>query len=256
MPAIKIANGMQIFYREHGSGDRVLLFIHGNAASSLWWERVMANLPEGVRALAPDLRGCGDSDKPDPVWSMNDLAEDIYQFTQALGLTRFTLVGHSLGGGVAQYLAVNHPGAVERLLLINSAPAEGLKTPPDRYAQLEFAVKMPDILKMALGAMMPTAPKDDYYARLLEESVAKSAAALIPNGHALDDMDLTEAARGIKVPTLILYGKKDMLVTLDMMERTRDTIPGAVLEVWEEVGHSAPVEDPARFTKRLLDFIR
>ena len=255
MPAIKIANGLQIFYRERGTGDRVVLFIHGNAASSLWWERIMEGLPEGMRAVAPDLRGCGDSDKPAPVWSMKDLAEDVYQFTQALGLTRFTLVGHSLGGGVAQYLTVDHPEAVEKLMLINSAPAEGLKTPPERYAQLEVAVKMPDILKMALAAMMPTAPKDEYYARLLEESAAKSAAALIPNGHALDAMDLTVQAKSIKAPTLILYGRKDMLVTLEMMERTRATIPGAVLEVWAEVGHSAPVEDPARFTKLLLEFI-
>ncbi|HWI61078.1 MAG TPA: alpha/beta hydrolase [Symbiobacteriaceae bacterium] len=255
MPAIKIANGLQIFYRERGSGDRVVLFIHGNTASSLWWERAMENLPAGVRAVAPDLRGCGDSEKPAPTWSMNDLAEDVWQFTQALGLTRFAVVGHSLGGGVAQYLTVNHPEAVEKLVLINSAPAEGLKTPPERYAQLEVAVKMPDVLKMALAAMMPTAPKDEYYARLLEESIAKSAAALIPNGHALDDMNLTEQARGITAPTLILYGRKDMLVTLDMMERTRDTIPGALLEVWDEVGHSAPVEDPVRFSARLVSFL-
>jgi branched-chain amino acid transport system permease protein len=255
MPAIRIPNGLQIFYREHGSGDRVVLFIHGNTASSLWWERTMANLPAGVRAVAPDLRGCGDSDKPAPPWSMADLAEDIYQFTQAIGLKRCAVVGHSLGGGVAQYLAVNHPDLVERLMLINSAPAEGLKTPAERYAQLEVAVKMPDVLKMALAAMMPTAPKDEYYTQLLEESIAKSAAALIPNGHALDEMDLTQQVQALKLPTLILYGQKDGLVTHDMMERTAKAIPGAVLEVWPEVGHSAPVEDPVRFTKRLVDFL-
>ena len=255
MPTITLANGLQMFYREHGAGDRVVLLIHGNTASSLWWERVMAQLPAGVRAVAPDLRGCGDSEKPETQWSMNDLAEDIYQFTLALGISRAVVVGHSLGGGVALYLTVNHPSFVEKLVLVNSAPAEGLKTPPERYAQLEMAVKMPEVLKMALGAMMPTAPKDEYYARLLEESIAKSAAALIPNGHALDDMDLTEQAKGIAVPTLILYGKQDMLVTLPMMERTQATIPGSVLETWAEVGHSAPVEDPLRFTRRLVEFM-
>lgn len=255
MPAIKLANGLQIFYRECGSGDRVVLLIHGNTASSLWWERVMAGLPAGVRAVAPDLRGCGDSTMPAPGWSMTDLAADVYQFAQALGIKKAVVVGHSLGGGVALYLAVDHPDLVEKLFIVNSAPAEGLKTPADRYSQLEVAVKRPDILKMALASMMPTAPKDEYYHRLLEESVAKSADALIPNGRALDEMDLTEEARGIKAPTLILYGTKDGLVTREMMERTRDAIPGAVLEVWEELGHSAPVEDPVRFTQRLIEFI-
>ncbi|MDF2628213.1 MAG: hypothetical protein K0R39_2044 [Symbiobacteriaceae bacterium] len=234
MPTIELANGLPMFYREQGAGDRVVLLIHGNSASSLWWERVMANLPAGVRAVAPDLRGCGDSGHPAEQWSMTDLAEDIYQFTLALGIERAVVVGHSLGGGVALYLTVNHPTLVERLMIVNSAPAEGLVTPAERYPQLEMAVKMPEVLKMALGAMMPTAPKDEYYARLLEESLAKSASALIPNGHALDQMNLTEQA---------------------MMERTQATIPGSVLEVWPEVGHSAPVEDPVRFTRRLVEFM-
>lgn len=254
MPTVQIKGGLHINYRESGSGSRNLLLIHGNTASSLWWERVMGLLPADTHAYAPDLRGCGDSDKPAQNWSIADLAEDMAQFMQAKGLGACPVVGHSLGGGVAMQLAVAHPELVTRLVLINSAPAEGLITPPERYSQLEFAVRMPDVLKMALAAMMPTAPKDEFYARLLEESVAKSADALIPNGHALDQMNLTEAAKGIKVPTLIIYGRKDMLVTFDMMERTRDTIPGALLESWEEIGHSAPVEAPERFTRRLVEF--
>jgi len=255
MPAIRISNGLNIAYREAGSGDRVVLLIHGNTASSLWWERVMAALPAGTRAVAPDLRGCGDTDKPAEGWSMQDLADDVYAFTQALGLTGFAVVGHSLGGGVALHLTVAHPEAVEKLVLVNSAPAEGLKTPAERYARLEVAVSMPQVLKTVLAAMMPTAPMDEFYERLLEESFAKSAGALIRNGKALDRMDLTREAAGIRAPTLIIYGRKDMLVTLDMMERTRDTIPGAILEVWDEVGHSAPVEDPIRFSKRLVEFL-
>jgi len=249
-----IANGLRIFYRERGHGERTVLLIHGNTASSLWWERVMAHLPENVRTLAPDLRGCGDSDKPAPPWSIADLAEDVYQFTQALGVSHCSLVGHSLGGGVALQLAVAHPQLVDRLVLINSAPAEGLVTPPERYPALEAAVKMPEVLKAALALMMPSAPLDEFYHTLLEESFQKSAGALIPNGHALDAMNLVEQVRALTAPTLILYGRRDGLVTLDMMERTRDQIPGAELEVWEEIGHSAPVEAPERLANRLTAF--
>ena len=254
MAAVTLANGLRIFYRERGQGGQTVLLIHGNTASSLWWERVMEHLPGDVCLLAPDLRGCGDSDKPAPPWSIADLAEDVYQFTQAMGVQRCFVVGHSLGGGVAMQLAVAHPELVERLVLINSAPAEGLVTPPERYAQLEVAVKMPEVLKAALAMMMPTAPQDEFYHTVMEESVKKSAGALIPNGRALDVMNLVEQVAGLRAPTLIIYGQKDGLVTLDMMERTRDRIPGAQLELWPEVGHSAPVEAPERLAKRLAEF--
>ncbi|HEY3367386.1 MAG TPA: alpha/beta hydrolase [Symbiobacteriaceae bacterium] len=255
MPTIRIANGLKIFYRECGSGNRTVVFIHGNVASSLWWEKVMQVLPPGVHGLAPDLRGCGDSDKPTPDWTLAEVAADVYQFMQALGASRATVVGHSFGGGVALQLAVAHPEAVEKLVLINSAPAEGLITSPESYAQIETLKKSPELVKMALAALMPTAPKDEFCTRLLDESVAKSTGAWVANGHALDRMNLVNEARSIKAPTLIIYGQKDPLVHLDMMERTRDTIPGAVLEVWEGVGHSAPVEAPLQFALRLVDFL-
>lgn len=254
MATAALPNGLRMYYRERGRGEQTILLIHGNCASSLWWERVMAHLPETARVLAPDLRGCGDSDKPAPPWSIADLAEDLYQFTQAVGVERCFVAGHSLGGAVAMQLAVAHPDLVERLVLINSAPAEGLVTPPERYAQLEAAVKMPAALKAALALMMPTAPQDEFYQTLLEESVQKSAGALIPNGRALDVMNLADEVANLRAPTLIIYGRQDGLVTLDMMERTRDQIPGAQLEVWPEVGHSAPVEAPERLAKRMAEF--
>lgn len=255
MPNVTIAKGLNLFYRKSGSGDRHLLLIHGNTASSLWWEKVMGLLPEGVTAWAPDLRGCGDSDKPEGGWTMADLGDDVFQFCEAVGIRRATVVGHSLGGAVAQQLTVDHPELVERLVLVNSAEPAGLVTAPERYAQLEVAIRQPELLKMALAAMMPTAPKDEFYHRLLEESVTKSAGALIPNGRALDNMNLVEQVKGIRVPVLILYGQQDALITLEMMQRANQQIPGSTLEVWPEVGHSAPVEDPERFARRLAAFM-
>lgn len=255
MPSVQIANGLNLFYRESGAGDRVLLLIHGNVASSIWWERVMPLLPAGVKVYAPDLRGCGDSDKPEGEWSMHDLADDIYKFTRALSIERATVVGHSLGGGVAQQLTAEHPELVERLVLLNSAEPAGLQTPADRYAQIEALARQPEIVKMLLGMMAPTAPKDDFLARILEESVAKCTGAWVRNGHALDQMNLVGQVAAIGVPVLIIYGQQDALITPEMMERANQQIPGSVLEVWPEVGHSACVEDPERFARRLTAFM-
>ncbi|MFZ5816129.1 MAG: alpha/beta fold hydrolase [Bacillota bacterium] len=255
MPTVRIAKGLNLFYRESGSGDRVLLLIHGNVASSVWWERVMALLPAGLKAYAPDLRGCGDSEKPEGAWGMHDLADDIFQFAQAVGIGRATVVGHSLGGAIAQQLAVEHPELVERLLLLNSAEPAGLRVPEATYAQIEAIRNQPEIVKAALGAMAPTAPKDPFLARVLEESAAKSTGAWARNGQALEAMNLVDEVGRLQMPVLLLYGEKDLLVTREMQERMHRQIPTSVLECWPEVGHSANVEDPERFVRRLVAFM-
>lgn len=255
MRSVRIASGLNMAYREVGSGEKVLLLIHGNSAFSLWWERVFAYLPAGVRAIAPDLRGCGDTDKPEEQWVWPVLAEDIYQFTQAMGLTRVTLVGHSLGGVIAQQLAADHPELVERLVMVNPGPPEGFQFPAEWWARGEALVKMPDMMKMALGATMPNAPKDEFYTQLLDESIAKSLGAWLKHTKALEDTCGLPGKLGlIKAPTLIVYGKQDALITLPMMEALRDRISGSTLEIWE-CGHSANVEQPEAFTQRLMSFV-
>lgn len=256
MPTVQTSSGLSFFYREHGSGDRVMLFIHGNLASSLWWERVFEHLPPGVRAIAPDLRGCGGSAKPAPPWSIADLAEDVAQVAQALGVQRCDVVAHSLGGSVALQLAIAHPDLVRSLVVINSAPADGLALPDAAYEQIKVLAGMPEVIKGALAAMMPTAPKDAYHAQLLEDSVTNSVGAWLPNGYALRDFNAVESAAALKVPMLVVYGKQDNLVTLAMSERLRDQVPGATLEVWEEIGHSALVEAAQRLVQRIIDFIK
>lgn len=250
MPFVQLSNGMELFYREAGAGSlRTLLLLHGNTASSLWWERVIPHLPEEWRILAPDLRGCGDSTKPEGDWTMSDLAADVAFFLQALGIDQAVVVGHSLAGGIALQLAAEYPAMVERMVLINSAPIDGLRLGPEAYVEVPEAV-----LRYVLGLMMPTAPKDAFYAQVVEESVTKSGSARIRHGRALYGMDLSGAAAALTQPTLVLWGAQDPLVTRAMMERTAAALPNAVLEVWEDVGHSAPVEAPERLAARIVAF--
>lgn len=255
MPTVQIANGLNLFYRESGSGPRTLLLIHGNVASSVWWERVMALLPAGVKAYAPDLRTCGDSQGVEGPWTMHDLAEDLYQFTRAVGIEKATVVGHSLGGSIAQQLTVEHPELVERLVLVNSAGPAGLQVPEATYTFIDSVWQQPEMVKKVLGPMAPTAPQDEFYDRILTESATRCTSGWARNGRALAGMNLVSEAAGIKAPVLILYGEKDMLVTREMAERTQQQIPGSVLETYPEVGHSVVVEDPERFTRRLVEFM-
>lgn len=255
MPFVRTPGGLRLFYQEQGRGNRCVLLVHGNLASSRWWERVMVHLPDDLHVVAPDLRGCGQSDKPSDLWSMSDLAGDLFHLIERLGLACPAVVGHSLGGGVAMQLMAEYPERVDRALLVNSAPADGLQLPEERYGQIQVWATMPDVIRGALKAMMPTAPDDGYRATLLDDSLNHSVGAWLPNGRALQRMNVADRLAALSIPTLVLYGGLDPLVTREMAERTRSQIPGAQLEVWPEVGHSAPVEAPERLARRILEFM-
>jgi branched-chain amino acid transport system permease protein len=255
MPVVQIPNGLHIAYREQGSGDRVVLFIHGNWASSRWFEKVFAHLPAGVRAIAPDLRGCGGTDKPGDPWCMADLAEDLSQLAGSLGVARCAVVGHSLGASVAMQLAVSQPQLVNRLLLINGAPVDGLGLDAATLGQVAALTRAPDVARMALGAMMPTAPKDELYQLLLDDAVTNSVGAVVRHTEALESMNLVAAAAALPIPVLIIHGAMDPLITRELAERCHAQVGGSVLEEWADVGHSAPVEAPERLAHRLGEFL-
>src|SRR5919199_1347045 len=117
-------DGLRFHYLDYGLGD-VVLFLHGNVASARWWLPTIARLPVGLRALAPDMRGYGLSDKPGTGYTLAQRAADLRAFAAALGLDRFHLVGHSLGGAVALQFALDDPTPMRTLTLLDPAPLEG-----------------------------------------------------------------------------------------------------------------------------------
>lgn len=255
MPVMRLPTGLRLHYLERGRDGRLLLLIHGNLASARWWERVMAALPPEIRILAPELRGCGDSDKPEGDWSIADLAGDLLLLARSLELPPFTVAGHSLGGAVALQMALDCPACVEGVVLINPAPPTGLPMTPERTQFVAETSRRPEALEAALAAMLPTAPRDELYRQVMADAVSKSAGAWMRNVQALDRLNQSTALAGLQVPVLILYGEQDPLVIREMMEQASSQIPGATLESWPDVGHSPPLEAPERLADRLDRFL-
>lgn len=99
MPSVQL-NNFAMHYEITGSGPETLLLIHGNIASCRWWDKYLSFLPAGCRAVAMDLRGCGQSGRPGEGHTIRQFADDIHFLVQALDLKRFHLLGHSLGGQI------------------------------------------------------------------------------------------------------------------------------------------------------------
>jgi non-heme chloroperoxidase len=118
---IRLETGPRLHYAEFGDRDgEPVVFLHGWPDSWFTFSRALALLPEGLRAIAVDQRGFGDSERPESGYSIAELAADVIAFLDALEISRATLVGHSFGSFVARQAAIAQPQRVDALVLIGT----------------------------------------------------------------------------------------------------------------------------------------
>lgn len=283
MPFLDTAR-LRIHYEEAGSGPEVFVLVHGNFASWRWWKPVFERLPVGWRAVAPDLRGCGENPDGAPAQDRSahdipQLADDLGGFVDGLQLGAFHLVGHSLGGAVALQYALRHQPRVLSLLLVAPAPPTGLaamREGTSTSARLLRSLKPDDhtsmaalrssyrlqralgtnrwMLRRALAEMMPAASLDPAVAAsLLADAARMSPEALVGFLQALHRWNVEAELPGFQVPTVILWGARDVLVPRAALQKMARLLPRGELRVWPDVGHSPQLERPDRFVALLAE---
>lgn len=249
-------------YREQGAGDGLpLLLAHGNFGSSRWWAPLMALLPDDIHVVAPDLRGCGLSDKPEDGYSVEEQAADLAAFLDALGWRDFDLAAHASSGALAMELALTRPGLLRALILIDSAPIEGVHTPLDALMVLEQMKRDRALLEQALHLLMPTFDRTEaangaFFAQLADDAAQMAPAAFTAVAESLGRWNRFAQARQLTLPTLLIWGDQDGLVGREAMMRTLVAIPGANnLEVLHGVGHSPMIEAPLTLAEKIVAFL-
>jgi len=258
---------LRFHYREQGQPDGLpMLLVHGSFGSSRWWEPFLAVLPEEIHAIAVDLRGCGMSEKPAAGYSIEEQADDLWAFVEAIagtaeGWDEFDLVGHASGGAIAVEFTLNHPNIVSTLSLVDPAPIEGVYTPLEAILVLEQLKEDEALLRQALASLMPTYPVDDpahapFFAQLVADAQQMAPAAFTAVAESLNRWNRFGEAKALTLPTLLVWGDQDHLVSRDAMTRSLIAIPGANnLEVIRDVGHSPMIEAPVALAERLIEFI-
>ena len=251
--------------RTSGSTDGVpLLLLHGSHATSRWWEPFFAILPDSIYAIAPDLRGCGQSTHSQEGYEIEDQAEDIAELVQSLALSDFDLVGHGSGGAIAIEYALRYSQRLRSLILVDSVPIEGAFTPLQGLQLLSQMREDRPMLQKALSTLFPSAPPptmsekefESFFERLVDDAASMAPAAFTAVAEALGRWNRLEEAHRLTLPTLLLLGTEDVIIERDAATRSLLAIPGASnLEILRGVGHSPMVESPVVLAERIIDFI-
>jgi branched-chain amino acid transport system permease protein len=257
---------MTFFCRSWGEDDGIpVMLLHGSYGTSRWWERFALALPEEIYALAPDLRGCGGSSKPDTGYGIEEQAADVEALVRVLGWDDFHLVAHSSSGAIAIQYALHNHGTLSTLTLVSTVPVEGVFTPIDGYMLLEQMRYDRALLAEAMALLMPrivaaaqdTQPEDQaLFELLVDDALQMAPAAFVEVARSLSHWNRFAEARQLTLPTLLVWGDQDVIVDREATTRTLIAIPGANnLEVLRGVGHSPMLEAPNRLSDIYVNFI-
>ncbi|MDD2334083.1 MAG: alpha/beta hydrolase [Mesotoga sp.] len=244
----------KIFYLETvGSEGIPVVFVHGNFASSTWFEPSLEILPERFKGYAIDLPSFGRSDRLEEI-SIDNYANYVIDFILEMEADGVVLVGHSLGGAVAQSVVIKRPDLIDRVILVDPAPPDGLITPEEVYPYLEMYKGNRELLKKALMGVMPTRKEDDFLERLVDDALLMDEKCFVENARALDRYDFSDELKKTEVPHLVIVGKLDQIITEEMARRFEKLVKNIEVKVLQEYGHSVIVENTELFMEMFIDF--
>ena len=269
-------HGHRVSYRAAGRGP-FLVLIHGIAGSSATWQEVMPGLAERYTVIAPDLLGHGQSAKPRTDYSLGAYASAIRDLLGALGYERGTILGHSLGSGVAMQFAYQFPERCERLALVSSGGLGAELHLLLRAAALPGAEwVLPwlcsrgirdavDGMARFLGrvAGLRAGPDlDEMWRSFVSLSDPDARQAFVHTVRTVIDIHGQRASATDRlylasaVPTMILWGEHDPLIPVAHAYSAHHNIQGSRLEIFQRAGHFPYRDNPQRFMNVLIDFIQ
>ncbi len=256
--------GFKLHYLEAGRGAPVVL-LHGLGGDGSRWRPNIEPLAKDFHVFALDQIGFGQSDKPLANYHTGMLAEFLVDFLKAVKVPKASLVGNSMGAGVALYTAVHYPQVVDRIVLADGGGFRAAAAPPPAPAT-------PEALRRRQLQNSTTRDETREFFRILfhdkslvtdsmvDEQLAlrlRAAFTITKMQEAGDRGSLTEEqVRGVKTPVLIVWGKYDELANPAGADRLERTIPGAKKVIIDNCGHMPQLEKADEFNRIVRDFLR
>lgn len=264
MPVIQV-NGIDLYYNIQGSPEKEpLLLIAGFNSDNLIWGTIMRSLVSQYRVIRFDNRGIGQTIAPDSPYTIKQMATDTAALLDYLNISQVHLVGHSMGGQIAQELALAHPQKIQSLILLSSW-AKG----DDKFNSL--IELFGDLTKKLDGTLyqrviLPWLFTDTFYstpevmAQLLEwienQPFPPTPHGLYHQSRAILGNDTSDRLAHIHCPTLVMVGKEDLITPVKFSQQLAQGIPHAELAILDQGGHAFVVESGDTVAQVMLDFLR
>jgi pimeloyl-ACP methyl ester carboxylesterase len=255
--------GYRIHYLEAGRGDPVIL-LHGTGGEGARWMPTIEGLASNFRIISLDQIGFGQSDKPLTTYHSGVFAGFLARFMQAIGVPRATIIGQSMGAGVALYLAVHNPEMVERLVLVNGggyrAAADPPPAPPNWHdRQIANAGTLEEsreyLRKLYYDHSFVTDELVEQNLILRLRSAYTIESMQTANARALGALT-EEEVRGIKAPTLLVWGTNDRLSPVANADKLNAAIQNSRKVLIDKAGHYPFLEQAEKFNQIVLEFLK
>lgn len=251
------ANGIELHVEQRGAGGPALVFLHYWGGSSHTWQHVVDVLSPDYRTIAVDQRGWGKSTSPQAGYALSDLADDVLALVDALHLESYILVGHSMGGKVAQLAASRRPRGLRGLVLVAPAPPSALALPLDvRQAMVHAYDSRESIVATVQQVLAPNGLAHRDLESVIADSLAGALQAKAAWPLATSQEDITADMPKIDVSVIVISGEHDRVDPPEVLLRDLlPRVPQARLVVLPGVGHLLPLEAPADLANVIKAFV-
>lgn len=251
---------VKIHYQARGEAEQTLVLIHGLGMSSELWKSQIPEFSKHFRTIAVDLRGFGKSERPDDpdAYSIDAMTKDIIELIKSLEIHGCHLLGTSMGGFVAQSLAIAEPTLCKSLILCHTAPKMSI---PENIIN----ERVESLLKMSLkeyGALVaeqacsPRASFDikSWVVNMITKNDKSTYTKVLTKG--LSDFDVTRSLSRIVLPTLVVVGENDRVLPPEEGRKIAQLVKNSKIVEISEVGHLGYAEKPRTFNNLVLDFLK
>jgi pimeloyl-ACP methyl ester carboxylesterase len=251
-----LSNAIKLHVEDPGTNAPALVFLHYWGGSSRTWRHVIQALTPAFRSIAIDQRGWGQSDKPPSAYTLDMLADDAQGLIDSLNLGHYILVGHSMGGKVAQLLASRQPAGLTGLVLVAPSPPSPMNLPLEVRQGMVKAYDSRESILATVQQVLTAGPlHPDDLETVVQDSLQGAPAAKAAWPLAASQEDISAQAAMIRVPTLVISGEKDRVDPPAVLQQELMTrIPHATLHILSGIGHLSPLEAPGDLSALIRGF--